>query len=99
MEQISWILTPELLEMILLLPWSLFYLLATMSLFPFPNLPSPAVIDLQEGRNTVTVYRIEDILLVCICMHHIFVIYVYHIHIIYVYHIWYNINISYIRII
>ena len=84
MEQISWILTPELLEMILLLPWSLFYLLATMSLFPFPNLPSPAVIDLQEGRNTVTVTRIEDILLVCICMHHIFVIYAYHIHIIYI---------------
>lgn len=64
MEQVSWILTPALLEMILQLPWPLFYVCMILSDLPCPDLPSPACADLNEGRNTVASTHIEEIFVV-----------------------------------
>ena len=64
MEQVSWVLSPALLEMILLLPWPLFYLCMVLTDLPCPDLPSPACADLVEGRNTMASTYIEELFVV-----------------------------------
>ena len=65
MELISWIMTPDILEMILMLPWPLFYISAMLCNLPLPITMSPTAFDLQDNRNSDAVNRLDDILIVC----------------------------------
>ena len=50
-----------LLEMILMLPHALYYPLAKLTGFDFPDLPSPGQVDLTNGRTTMVSWHLQEI--------------------------------------
>lgn len=62
MELISWSLTPWILEISLLLPWPIFQFISIFTGYPTPEIISPGLADMMDGRRPMTLVYISKLL-------------------------------------